>query len=127
MVPEAPTPKLDPGDVCTLPADGLAWRLAWMRDQILPHARRTERLEAGLAWELDAVPGLAEKLDRLIALERDCCRGIVFERMQGSVPGGLRLEVRGIDPDAPLLHALHVRPPSGGGSTGPSAGTGSVP
>jgi hypothetical protein len=100
--------KLDPAEVCTLSGDGLAERLAWIRDEILPHVRRTERLASGLAWELDAAPGLAEKLDRLIALERECCGGVVFERTEASAAGLLRLEVRGIDPDAAAFRALHV-------------------
>jgi hypothetical protein len=99
-------PKLDPAEVCTLPRDGLNERMAWIRDEILPHARRTERLASGLAWELDLAPGLSEKLDHLIALERECCRGIVFERTDASVPGSLRLEVRGIDPGAAVFRTL---------------------
>ena len=101
-------PKLDLAEVCTLPRDGLGERMAWIRDEILPHARRTERLEFGLAWDLDMAPGLVEKLDHLIALERECCRGIVFARTQASVPGLLRFEVRGIDPDAAVFRALRV-------------------
>ena len=100
--------KLDPAEVCTLPKDGLAERLAWIREEILPHACRSERLESGFAWELDAAPGLAEKVDRLIALERECCSSIVFERTDASLPGRLRLEVRGVDPDAAVFRALRV-------------------
>jgi len=106
---EVPAPKLDPAEVCTLSTADLGERMAWIRDEILPHARRTERLRSGLAWELDPAPGLAEKLDHLIALERECCRGIVFARTDASTPGGLRLEVRGIDPDAAVLRRLQVR------------------
>lgn len=102
-------PRLDPAEVCTLPGDGLNDRMAWIRDEILPHARRTERLESGLAWELDPAPGLSEKLDHLIALERECCRGIVFGRTDASVPGRLRLEVRGIDPSAAVFRTLRVQ------------------
>ena len=98
--------KLDPATVCSLSSDDLNERLAWIQREILPHARATERLESAIAWELDAVPGLVEKLDQLISLERRCCGEIVFERMEGSVPGRLRLEVRGIDPDAPLFRSL---------------------
>jgi hypothetical protein len=87
---------------CTLSGDRLAERLAWIRDEILAHAQRTERLDAGVAWELAAAPGLAAKLDRLIELERECCDGIVFARAEASAPGRLRLEVRGVDPDAVL-------------------------
>jgi hypothetical protein len=45
----------------------------------------------------------------LIALERECCGGIVFERTHASVPGRLRLEVRGIDPDAAVFRTLQVQ------------------
>jgi len=101
--------KLDPAAVCTLSRKGLGERMAWIRDEILPHAHRTERLESGFAWDLVMAPGLAEKLDQLIALERECCSGIVFERSEASVSGGLRLEVRGIDPDAPVFRTLHAQ------------------
>jgi hypothetical protein len=101
-------PGRDPLAVCTLPPAGLAERLTWIRDEILPHARRTEKLASGLAWELEDVPGLAEKLDRLIALERECCGGIAFERTEAGAPGRLRLEVCGVDPDAAVLRSLRV-------------------
>jgi hypothetical protein len=101
-------PRLDPARVCTLSPDGLSERLAWIRDEILPHARRTERLPSGLAWELEAAPGLAEKVDRLIALERECCASIRFVRSDASPSGRLRLEVSGIDPDSAVFRALQV-------------------
>src|SRR5687767_9765784 len=97
--------RLDPAEVCTLSPDGLGKRIAWIRDEILPHAHRIERLESGLAWELDRAPGLAEKVERLIALERECCSGIVFERLDSATRGHMRLEVRGIDPDAEIFRS----------------------
>jgi hypothetical protein len=97
--------------ICTLSSDDLAGRIAWIRDEILPHARATERLEAGVAWELDEAPGLAEKLERLIALERECCSGLVFERRASAMPGRVRLEVRGIDPASELFERLRAQPP----------------
>jgi hypothetical protein len=101
----ATAPALDPLRICTLPPDSLGERIAWIREEILPHARRTEFLEAGLAWELEGVPGLAEKVDRLIALERECCSGVVFERTSAA-PDRIRLEVRGIDPESGLFRLL---------------------
>jgi hypothetical protein len=100
------TPKVDPARVCTLSVDALSERITWIRDEILPHARLTERVQSGLAWELHGAPGLAEKLDHLIALERECCSGIVFERMASATPGRVRLEVRGIDPEAEVFRSL---------------------
>lgn len=97
---------LDPAEVCTLPTAGLGERLAWVKSEILPHAVASERGERSIAWELTAAPGLAEKLDRLVALERECCSGIVFEHRPGTTAGRLRLEVRGIDPDAAVFRSL---------------------
>jgi hypothetical protein len=84
----------------------MAQRMAWIREQILPHAVATVRLARGLAFELDAAPGLAAKLDQLVDLERDCCSEIVFERVASETPGRLRLEVRGIDPQAAVFRSL---------------------
>jgi hypothetical protein len=83
---------------CSLSPERLRERLAWIRDEILPHARRSERLDDGVAWELEDAPGLAEKLDRLVALERECCSGIEFRVGAGAEPGRRRLEVHGIAP-----------------------------
>ncbi len=99
----------DPAEVCTLPAEGLLDRLAWIQREILPHAVEIVRLDRGLAIELTSEPGLAEKLDRLIELERECCSEIVFERRTSATPGGLRLEIHGIDPDASVFESLNVR------------------
>jgi hypothetical protein len=104
--------RLDPAAVCTLPPDDLEARLAWIRDEILPHARTRERFANGLAWELEAAPGLAEKLDRLVALERACCGGITWQVAEGFEPGRLRLEVRGVDPDAPVFRSSGAAPPT---------------
>ncbi|MDX1648550.1 MAG: hypothetical protein R3263_01730 [Myxococcota bacterium] len=96
----------DPLEVCTLSADGMQERLAWIHHEILPHHVATERLVDGLALELAPAPGLRERLERLIALERACCDGIVFALAPAGSPDGLRLEIRGVDPDAPVLAAL---------------------
>ena len=87
----------DPAVVCTLSAEALGDRIGWIRREILPHAVETVRVDGGLAFELASAPGLAEKLDRLIGLERECCSGLVFERLPSASPGRLRLEVQGID------------------------------
>ena len=100
------SPGLDPARVCTLSPDGRAERMAWIRERILPRAIETVRLRRGLAFELAAAPGLAEDLDRLIEQERACCSDIVFARVASATPGRLRLEVRGIDPDAAIFRSL---------------------
>lgn len=102
---------LDPADVCTLEAASMAERLDWIRTEILPHAVETRRLADGLALELANAPGLSEKLGRLIALERDCCEGIGFERARSALPERLRLEIHGVDPDAALFRSLWLPAP----------------
>lgn len=103
----------DLAEVCTLSPEGLAERIAWVRREILPHAIHSERLPTGIAWELDAAPGLVEKLDRLVTLERECCDGIVFEHGRSAQPGRLRLEVRGVNPDAEAFRSLREPPAKG--------------
>ncbi len=93
---------------CTLDEDGLGERLAWIRAEILPHALSREVLPDGVSWTLRDVPGLAAKLDTLVALERDCCSGLVFEHGPGASAGQRRLEVRGIDPHAAVFSALAI-------------------
>ena len=97
---------LDPLEICTLSTDSLAERLAWLRSEVLAHAVTSERNANGIAWELDDVPGLATTLDRLIALERECCSGITFEHRTSRTPGRHRLELRGIDPHAAVFATL---------------------
>ena len=100
--------SLDPLAVCTLSAEGLGGRLAWIRSEILPHVVASEPRPDGIAWELEDAPGLAAKLDRLVALERECCSGIVFEHRMSPTPGRRLLEVRGIDPHAAVFAGLQV-------------------
>ena len=99
-------PGLDPASVCTISNQHLDERLAWIRGEILPHVVAREPLDGGLAFELRAVPELADRLDRWIELERACCSGLAFERVPGQRPGHIRLEIRGIDPEASVLSAL---------------------
>ena len=117
---------IDPATVCTLSTDGMADRLAWIREEIVPHTVETVRLDRGLAFEVTRTPGLAEKLDELIRLERDCCPGIVFERVASETPDRMRVEVRGIDPDAAVFQSLHVRnhEPAKGARLAKAAGVG---
>lgn len=113
---DAQTADLNPAEICTLSPEGLGDRLAWVRKEILPHAVEKVRLGNGLALELVEAPGLTEKIDHLIALERECCSGIVFERHASTTEGQVRLEVRGIDPDAQVFQAFGVpesNPPAG--------------
>jgi hypothetical protein len=87
---------------CTLSSDELNERLARVRSEILPHAVSSERRPDGMAWDLEDVPGLAARLDQLVALESECCSGVVFEHKEGA-PGRRRLELRGLAADPPRL------------------------
>lgn len=121
--------RLDPAAVCTLPADPLSERMAWIRAEILPHTLASERSPDGIAWELADAPGLAAKLDRLVALERECCSGIVFSHEASSQPGQIRFEVRGVDPQAPVFASLQPtaeEPPRLAGKLGRAAGLGTL-
>jgi hypothetical protein len=96
--PTRAEPGADPIEGCTLSAGRLHERLAWIRREILPHAVASETLADGIAWEFADAPGLAAKLDQLVALERECCSGIVFQQEHSLAAGRRRLEMRGIDP-----------------------------
>lgn len=98
----------DPAEICTLPPEGMQDRLTWIKREILPHAIETVPLENGLAVELRAVPGLVERVDRLVALESDCCSSITWRRAESSKSDHLRLEVLGVKPDAEIFRSLNV-------------------
>jgi hypothetical protein len=99
-------PAVDPAEVCTLPSDDLRERLAWISREILPHVTGVTRLDDGLRLDLKAAPGLAQTLDHWIALERECCSGIQYQRVADPSPDRLRLEIRGVDPEASIFAPL---------------------
>lgn len=96
----------DGSAACALSADGLAERLAWIRSAILPHVVASEPAPDGIVWELEDAPGLAERLERLRALESACCPGLAIEVAPGARPGRRRVSIRGIDPRASLFAPL---------------------
>ncbi len=93
-------------EMCTLPPDQLASRLAEVRRDVLPYVRKTDKLEDGYVLEFSGAPGLKARVERLIALERECCEGLQFDLSEEPQAGGLRLEVRGIDPEDGILKQL---------------------
>ena len=62
--------------MCTLSDDQLATRLAEIRCEVLPHIRKTQKLEDGLVLEFNDTPNLKAKVERLVALEQECCAGL---------------------------------------------------
>ena len=93
-------------DVCTLGPDELADRLRWIREEILPHTLGKERLEDGIAIEVSNAPGMSDRIDHWIELERACCEGIRFERHGGRTREQLRIEIHGVDPQGRLFGGL---------------------
>jgi hypothetical protein len=79
---------------CSLGPGELDDRVRWIRREILPHALTRQELPSGFAWEFADAPGLAERLDRLVALENGCCGALAFARVPAAEPGRQRLEVR---------------------------------
>ena len=106
---------LDPLEECTLPPSDLGDRIEWIRREILPHAVGRERLPDGVTWELRDAPGLESRLDRLIELEAECCSRVSFAQQPGSKAGTRRLEIRGVDPDSPILQGTFPAEPEKAG------------
>ncbi len=96
---------LDPTQICTLSAEELSDRIAWVRAEIAPAALGRERLTKGVALEPADAPGLAERVDEWIALERQCCSSIDWQRRPSERRGQLRVEIGGVDPDGSLFAA----------------------
>jgi hypothetical protein len=93
---------------CRLSDDAFEARRATLRRQLAPHARFREALPDGVALGFEATPDLRAALDDLVAFERECCPGLGFAlRERGGV---LRLEVRGVAADAPILADLGAPP-----------------
>ncbi len=63
---------------------------------------------------LDNTPGLREKIERGIGLERECCAGLQFGLSDRTQTGSLRLEIRGVDPSAESLKQLFGEMETGG-------------
>ncbi len=100
-------------DMCTLSDDQLTVRLAEIRRDIVPHVRQTHRLQDGVALELNNTPGLRAKIERVIALEQECCAGLQFALSDTPQTGDLRLEIRGVDPSVQSLQQLFAGAESG--------------
>jgi len=98
-----PTPGLEPTSRCSLSPSGLAQRLAWVRDEILPFAIACERDGDSITWEFEDGPDIAANLDAWVSLERECCSSIAFRHTSDPEAHRRRLEVSGIDPGSALL------------------------
>lgn len=91
---------------CSLDAQSLDERIALFRREILPLARESRALAHGRAWEFVDTPSARTRLERFVALERECCRDAVsFHLEEDAARGCLRLELRGLDPGPELSGA----------------------
>jgi hypothetical protein len=105
---------IDPLEVCTLPAEELDERLAWIRAELLPFAVASERCENGIRVEFavgaeagaESGTEVAAKLETLVALERECCSEIEFRLGPVAKNGRRRLEIIGVDPNAAIFANL---------------------
>ena len=77
---------------CDLPEDAKGERAAEIRAALLPHVRERATVEGGFAWEFAAETS-RERLERIVALERECCSGLDFALVERD--DRPRLEVRG--------------------------------
>ena len=57
----------------------------------------------GVALELADEPGLVDRVDEWIALERQCCSSIDWQRQPSLRRGQLRIEIGGVDPQGSLF------------------------
>jgi hypothetical protein len=88
---------------CNLDDPQFAARRKQLREELLPLVRGREELSDGLALRFDATPALREQLAAFVEFERACCPGLGFSLADAA--GALRLEIRGIDPNAPVFAA----------------------
>ncbi len=90
--------------ICDLSDEAFEARRAQLREGLVSKARGREELSDGLALRFDATPELREELDAFISFERKCCPGLDFSVRDESA--ALRLEIRGIDPEASLFAGI---------------------
>lgn len=85
-----------PLDFCNLAEAPLAERLAWIRRELMPHVTARSERAGVLRLTLDAGPGVRQKAEGWIALERECCSGIDFALADAATAGSLSLTIRGL-------------------------------
>ncbi len=96
-------------EVCNLSKHERQDRIEMIRNEILPQVKRSEELENGLAWEFEPTPDMQAKLERLVALERQCCGGLQWSLGREPDSGRLRLAVEGVDPRSGFFASLGAR------------------
>ncbi|MEN8184079.1 MAG: hypothetical protein ABFS46_16250 [Myxococcota bacterium] len=92
-------------DVCSLPNEELADRVAMIRREILPLVTRREVLADGVALEFEHTPAMQKTLEDLVVFERGCCSGLAWNLGRPS-DRVLRLSVQGLAADSDFFRAL---------------------
>jgi len=78
---------------CTLTGPQLAERRNTIRNTLRKATVRTHRLVNGYAYDFQFTGELPAQLERLVALERQCCQFLTFNIVE--TPNTIRLEVTG--------------------------------
>ena len=86
--------------ICTLTGPELAERRRTVLDAVRKAQVRTYRLANGYAYEFPVGAEMLEKLETLVALERQCCQFLAFNVSQALT--AIRLEVTG-SPEAAAI------------------------
>ncbi len=92
-------------DGCNLPTEEFQDRLAMIRRDILPLAKRREELTDGLAFEFEQSPGMKKTLEDFIAFERECCSGLTGG-LEQTEAAQLRLSIRGLSPSSEFFQTV---------------------
>ena len=95
--------------ICNLSDEEHEARRTHLRETLFPQVRGREELSDGLAFRFDATPKMREELEAFVSFERECCPGLGFSLQDA--PGALRLEIRGIDPQASVFAGIGPREP----------------
>ncbi len=93
-------------DICELPPDQLAARKEELRRELLPCVLASEPIEGGQALEFETMQ--REKLEALVAFERQCCGSLDWQLVESRTAGRIRLEIRGLPPGKDLLAAIQA-------------------
>src|SRR5262249_26379960 len=89
----ASSTRMDLPIICTLTGPELAERRRNVLDVVRKAQVRTYRLPNGYAYEFPARAEMLERLETLVALERQCCPFLTFNLNQTAT--AIRLEVTG--------------------------------
>lgn len=93
-------------EVCNLSARDREIRRKELRDGLVSKAHGKEAMPDGLALFFDATAEMRSELDAFVAFENQCCPGLGFSVRDA--PGGLRLEITGVDPGAGFFTSIGI-------------------